>query len=111
MNYSKHYSKLDEDEYTTIRRYKKGRKVGMIEEEILNYRVLQRVRIERIVRMTFNNMTTELLLKDTDCKTRKDAFELLQAFYIKPIDKARERLFVFYLKKIKNYKTYKKEET
>lgn len=104
MRYSKHYSKLDDEEYTTIRRYKKGRKVGDIEEEILNFRVLHRVRIERIIKLAFNDMATDLLLKDTDCKTRKDAFDLLQTFYLKPIDKAKEKLFIFYLKKVKTRK-------
>ncbi|KKK73560.1 hypothetical protein LCGC14_2892620 [marine sediment metagenome] len=100
MRYSKHYSKLDEDEYTTIRRYKKSRIVGKVEEEILNYRVLHRAMIKRIVALAFNFIATDLLLKDTDCQTRQEAFDLIQAFYKKPIDKSKEKLFIFYMKKV-----------
>ncbi len=101
MRYSKHYSKLDDDEYTTIRRYKKGKKVGQVEEEIINFRVVHRVMIKQIKRMTFNNIPTKLLLKDTDCKTREEAYNLIDAFYMKPIDKQKEKLFIFYMKKVK----------
>lgn len=100
MRYSKHYSKLDDAEYTTIRRYKKGKKVGQIEEEIIDFRVIHRVMIKAIKRMPFNAIPTKLLLKDTDCKTREEAFLLIESFYMKPIDKHKEKLFVFYMKKV-----------
>lgn len=104
MNYSKWYSKLGKNEYTTIRRYKKGRKVGGIEKEILSFHVIHKAQIMKIERLTFNDMPTVLLLEDTDCKTRGSAFDLLRAFYMKPIDKAKERLYVFYLKKVNHGK-------
>lgn len=100
MRYSKYYSKLDDDEYTTIRRYKKGKKVGQVEEEIINFRVVHRAMIKQIKRMTFNNMPTKLVLKDTDCNTREEAFLLIDGFYMKPIDKQKEKLFIFYMKKV-----------
>ena len=100
MRYSKYYSKLDDDEYTTIRRYKKKRKVGKVEEEIVNFRVVHRAMIKKIERKTFNNIPTKLLLKDTDCKTRKEAFLLIDGFYMKPIDRQKEKLYIFYMKKV-----------
>lgn len=104
MRYSKHYTKLDKDEYTTIRRYKKTRKVGDIEDEVLNFHFLHKAQIMEIVRQTFNDMSTKLLLEDTDCKTREGAFDLIQAFYGKPIDKEKEKLFIFYLKRVNHGK-------
>jgi len=100
MRYSKHYSKLDEDEYTTIRRYKKKRRVGKVEEETVNFHVIHRAMIKRIERKTFNNIPLKLLLKDTDCKTREEAFLLIDGFYMKPIDKKKEKLYIFYMKKV-----------
>ena len=80
------------------------RKVGDIEKEVLNFHVLHKAQIMKIERLTFNDMPTVLLQKDTDCITREDAFTLLQHFYIKPIDKAKEKLYVFYMMKVNHGK-------
>lgn len=100
MHYSKEYSKLNDWEYTTIRRYGKGRKVGYIVPEYVEGTFSHYVEIKAIFRRIFNEIPLKLLLKDTDCKTRDAAFDLLQAFYPKVIDKKEEKLYIYHLVKV-----------
>ena len=109
MHYKKHYSKLDDNEYTTIRRYGKGRKVGYIIPEVVDSVFSHYVEIKAIFRRTFNNIPLKLLLKDTDCDTREEAFDLLQSFYPKEIDKKKEKLYIYHLIKVKVIKLNGKE--
>jgi len=99
MKYSSNYGKLYKPYYTTIRRYSKG-KMGDFVKEIYPNGV-HSAQILRVERKTLNEITTEFLLADTDCKTRKEAIRLIESFYKKPIDRQREKLYIYYLQKIK----------
>lgn len=100
MHYSKEYSKLNDIEYTTIRRYNKGRKVGYIVPEYVDGTFSHYAEIKALFRRSFNDIPLKLLLKDTDCKNRSAAFDLLQAFYPKDIDKKGEKLYIYHLVKV-----------
>jgi len=97
MKYSKHYSKLDQDKYTTIRRHPKG-KVGDIKLETYpdgsHY-----AEITKIGRQTLKNVSFTFLRSDTDCITRQGAMNLIQSFYDKPIDFEKERFYIYYMEK------------
>jgi len=88
--------------YTTIRRYSKG-KVGDITKEIYpaGSHLAKIIKIER--RALDDIYFTELIF-DTDCDTRGEAYRLFQSFYKKPIDFAKERFFIYYLRKINEVK-------
>lgn len=98
MRYSLNYKKLYKDEYTTIRRYSKGKAGDTVREVYPNGK--HDARIIMVQRKTINGMTEKFLQDDTDCATKQDAIDLLQSFYRKPIDHAKERLYVYYLKRI-----------
>ena len=100
MNYSHAYSKLKLHNYTTIRRYRHGKKIFDVETETLNGKVLHLSEIVGIKIKPLSQITDILLLADTDCKTRKEAYALIQSFYEKPIDFEKENFFIFYLRKI-----------
>lgn len=97
MKYSHNYSKLEQKEYTTIRRYSKG-KVGrgLTETYPGGYHFAQIVKIER---KPLIQVSTELLLKDTDCETREEAIELIQSFYKKPIDYFSEKFYIYHMER------------
>lgn len=99
MIYSKKYPKLLNKEYTTIRRYSHG-KIGKITVETINGFLLHFAKIIKIERKPFIQISTELLLKDTDCRTRKQAFDVLQSFYTKPINPYREKLYIYHLRRL-----------
>jgi len=101
LKYSKHYSKLDLPLHATIRRYLKGRKSGDVVKEIVNGKVLQYSKIVLIERLTVNQMSTDFLLKDTDCTTRIEAIRLLNSFYTNPISLEYEKLYVIHVKVVK----------
>jgi len=99
MKYSHKYSKLSVSNYTTIRRYPKG-KIGDIVLETYpegkHY-----AKIMKIERKALDDIYwTDLLFDTADiCKTRKEAYELLQSFYKKSIDFKNEKFYIYYLKK------------
>ena len=99
MKYSNNYSKLSLEEYTTIRRYSKG-KVGKIVKEDYpdGWHFAKIINVER---KPLIQITTEFLLADTDCKTRENAIELINSFYKKPIDETKEKLYIYHLKRVK----------
>lgn len=99
MKYSKKYSKLLNNKYTTIRRYSKG-KVGKTIVETLNGTILHFAKIIKIERKTFIQISTELLLNDTGCNTRKQAFDLIQSFYKKPINPYKDKLYIYHLRRL-----------
>ncbi|MHA1795254.1 MAG: hypothetical protein ACTSUK_04020 [Promethearchaeota archaeon] len=97
MKYTHSYPKLKKEKYTTIRR-RKFADVGDI--------VLERYPdgqhhaiITKIEKKSFNEIPTLLLLEDTNTKSREEAYDLLNSFYRKPIDK-NEKLYIYHLKKI-----------
>ena len=102
MKYSHNYSKFNTDSYTTIRRYKKGRKVGKVEHETLNDKTLHYSKIVKIESKPLNDIEFQLLLDDTApfAKNREEIFELFQSFYKKPINFHKENFFIFYLRKL-----------
>lgn len=101
MKYSKNYKKLYNERYTTIRRYPQGH-IGDIKRETYP-NGKHNAEIMDIIRMTANGIPTDLLLLDTGCKTREAALNLIQSFYPKRIDRDREKLYIYFMKRI-NYK-------
>jgi len=99
MNYSKNYTKLKKDKYTTIRRYPKG-KVGQHKAEVIKGVFSHWVKIIKIERKTMIQIPTKFLLEDTDCTTRLEATTLIDSFYRKPINPYREKLYIYYLEKV-----------
>ena len=99
MKYSNNYSKLEKNRYTTIRRYSKGKMGKNIRETYP--KGWHFAKIMRIERRSLVQLSTEFLLEDTDCKTRKEAIELINSFYKKPIDENKDKLYVYYLKRVK----------
>lgn len=98
MKYSHNYSKLQKNEYTTIRRYPKG-KIGKIvlEKYPSGYHYAEIIGIER---KSCIQISTPFLLEDTDCLSRHEALDLIQSFYKKPIHYYKEKLYIYHLKKI-----------
>lgn len=101
MKYTHNYSKLDKEEYTTIRRYSKGKVSDIVREVYPNGS--HYARITCLQRLCLVNISTEFLCADTDRHTRIDATTLIQSFYRKPIDPYNERLYIYYLKKVINH--------
>ena len=101
MKYEKFFSKLELEKYTTIRRHLKGRKVGDIEREYVNYKTWY-AKIIKIKQETLAEIPFHLLFND--CKpfaeSRKECYELFQSFYTKTIDFEKEPFFIFYMQKI-----------
>jgi len=96
LKYSHNYSKLDKQEYTTIRRYSKAQ-VGDIVREVYP-KGNHFAKVKRVVRTTLREIPTKLLLEDTDKQTREEALLLIQSFYRKQIG-IDERLYLYYLDK------------
>lgn len=100
MIYSKKYPKLLDNEYTTIRRYSHGKIGKIVAETFNNLFLLHFAKIIKIERKPFIQISTELLIKDTNCNTRKEAFDLLQSFYKKPINPYNEKLYIYHMRKL-----------
>ena len=103
MKYSHKYSKLDKEEYTTIRRYSKG-KAGQLVMETYPGGSHESF-IYKVERKSFNEMSDDFLFNDTDCNNREDVIKLFNSFYKNPI-KNDEKLYVYYLKRM-----YKEDES
>jgi hypothetical protein len=101
MKYSEKYRKLDKEEYTTIRRYSKGKVGDCVKEKYPNG--THNAKIIKIEKMSLSQIPTRLLLEDTDRETREEAIHLIQSFYYKPIDIKKEKIYVYFLRKIKYY--------
>ena len=100
MNYSKHYSKLNKPDYTTIRRYLKGRKVGDIVPEIVNGKILHYAKIIRIQQKVLTRIPDAILFADTDDTYRPLIYSTFQSFYEKPIDFHKDKFYIFTMKKV-----------
>ena len=96
MKYSHNYSKLEKKEYTTIRRYSKGKEGEIIMEDYPNGNHF--AKIMKVERRSLEQISTDFLMKDTDCKTRMEAIDLIQSFYKVPIDE-KEKLYIYYLRR------------
>ncbi len=98
MKYSHQYSKLDKDEYTTIRRYAKGKVGDIVNETYPNGEHL--ATITKVERVALNYIPIYILQLDTDLEEREDIYELFQSFYKKPIDFENERFYKYTLEKL-----------
>ena len=95
--FSKNWSKLQEDEFTTIRKQKyKFRWI----HTVINRATKEEfdVRILSIEEYHLEDIPTDLLLKDTDSSTRKEAIAKIQKFYRKPLTDG-TIFYVHYLKR------------
>ena len=101
MKYSHDYSKLKLDEYTTIRRYPKG-KVGSLQHEY--YPAGQHwARIIEIDRKTLVQTPLGLLQKDTDLETRTEIYRLFQSFYRKKITPFNDKWYIYRMTRVNKY--------
>ena len=107
MKYSHNYAKLDVFNYTTIRRYPKG-KVGDIVKETYP-KGSHYSEIVGIERRALNEVYLTDLLFDTDCDTREEAYRLFQSFYKKIIDFDKDRFYVYFMEKVEGMKCANKK--
>ena len=98
MKYNKHYSKLNQLKYTTIRRYSKGKIGDVILETYPDGQHF--AEIIKTERSTLEDLSDMFLYKDTDFNLRKNVYELIQSFYKKPIDFEKEKFYIYYLEKV-----------
>lgn len=97
MKYSHNYTKLLLNEYTTIRRYPKG-KVGKIVKESYP-KGWHFAKIIKIERSAISRIPISLLQCDTDLLFRDEIYALFQSFYKKPINFDKERFYIYCLKR------------
>ncbi len=97
MKYSKHYTKLDKDEYTTIRRYRKAKNGTVVKETYPDGE--HNALICEMWMTALKNLSLEFLQNDTDKKTRKGAYALIQSFYRKKIDFNKEIFTIYFMRK------------
>jgi len=97
IGFSKWYSKLEKQAFTTIRRYDHY-EVGQV-YLITTTRGAFYARLARKEKQALRDLPTVFLLRDTDCETREEALQLLNSFYRKPISED-EQLTILYLEKI-----------
>lgn len=102
MKYSSDYSKLNRNNYSTIRRYSKG-KVGDIVFETYP-KGKHKARILSIERSALDNIPIQILIADTDLFSRKEIYDLFQSFYKKPIDFAKEKFYIYFLERVNKVK-------
>lgn len=100
MKYSHDYNKLKVSNYTTIRRYPKG-KVGDITLEIYPSGQHE-AKIKKIRRETLEGIPLSVLIADTSplCENRIQVYKLFQSFYRKEIYFSQEKFYVYYLQKV-----------
>lgn len=98
MKYSHNYRKLKKDEYTTIRRYPKG-KIGkrVMETYPGGMHASKIIDIKRIV-LAFTDLF--ILQLDTDLETREEIYALFQSFYRKPIDFENDKFYLYQMRKV-----------
>ena len=97
MKYSHDYAKLRVHNYTTIRRYSKGKVGDIVQETYPSGTHL--AKIVKIERRALDDVYLTELMFDTDCNSRGEAYRLFQSFYKKPIDFKNEKFYIYYLKK------------
>ncbi|MGC9781739.1 MAG: hypothetical protein HZR80_21035 [Candidatus Heimdallarchaeota archaeon] len=97
--FSKNWSKLQEKQFTTIRKRKMA-KIRWI-NKVINRATKEEfdVSCHRIDKLSLQEIPTDLLLKDTDSKTREEAITKIQSFYRKPLTDD-TIFYVHYLEKV-----------
>ena len=100
MKYSKKYTKLNRQRYTTIRRHPKGKRWAIVLETYPGG--MHFAKIIDIRRRTFIQLSLKLLQKDTDCVTKQEAFDLFNSFYKKPINQFSEKLYIYTMQKLRS---------
>lgn len=97
MKYSHNYNKLKKKEYTTIRRYPKG-KVGKRVMEIYpgGMHPSKIIEVKRII-LAFTDLS--ILQLDTDLETREEIYALFQSFYKTTIDFENEKFYLYQMRK------------
>ena len=98
MRYSHKYSKLDMVNYTTIRRYKKCNKGDIVRKTYPGGS--HDAEVKHVQRMTLAEMSIDFLKADTDLDSREDVYNLFNKFYKRQIDIFREKMYVYYLRKV-----------
>jgi len=102
LKFSHLYTKIDDlqsgQTITTIRRRRKSIQIKDCIYVRLNNRYLCIAEIVKIEKKRLKDISTDLLKKDTDKKTRQEAVRLLNSFYRNKITED-EELFIFYLRK------------
>lgn len=96
MQYSHNYTKLKRKEYTTIRRYSKGKLGDIITEVYPNGK--HKAQIIKIERATLESLNLPFLEADTDLLWRNEIYRLFQSFYKKTIDFENEMFYIYYLR-------------
>lgn len=97
MFFSKHYKKLDQKKYTTIRRRKKGVRGETLRVWVKGEGLIHRAKITKTWRQTLATTSTGFLKNDTGCNTREEAIALIQSFYPKPIILEKEKFYFYEL--------------
>ena len=98
MKYSHQYRKLLKDRYTTIRRYAKHKINDIVWENYPNG--THKALITNIIKKPLDDLTERFLVEDTDCLSRKEAYDLFESFYRKPIDFKNEKFTIYFMKRI-----------
>jgi hypothetical protein len=98
MGFSFYYDKLNNKEFTTIRKSRGGRYIG---DDVLcrsSDRPPFVATVMDVKRLSLNEMTTEFLVHDSGKKTREEAIQWLNGFYQYPI-RPDDKLYVFYMRR------------
>lgn len=99
MKYSHNYPKLSMNEYTTIRRYPKG-KIGDIVLEVYPAGKHFAKIVDR-KRVVLANLDLGVLCADTYSHfNRTEVYALFQSFYKKRINFLREMFYMYYMEKV-----------
>jgi hypothetical protein len=96
IKFSKNFSKLDKNKFTTIRRYDKYEEGGLL--KVKTPKTTFEVIVSKKIKKPLGEIDTPFLLKDTDTKTREEALKLINSFYKKPLQD-QEVLTILFLKK------------
>jgi len=79
--FSKNWSKLRQQMFTTLRKSKKAKEGELTKIIIRNISGSFTVRCLLVVKLPLASISSELLCVDTDSKTREEAIAKIQAFY------------------------------
>ena len=98
MKYSHDYSKLNRNNYSTIRRYSKGKVGDIVLEEYP--KGTHKAKILSIERSALDDIPIQILIADTDLFVRKEIYTLFQSFYKKHIDYSNEKFYIYFLERV-----------
>ena len=100
MNYERNVHRIHDDEYITIRLFRKGRKIGDILPECVNGTRLYYAQINDIRRETLENISDKKLAYCTETWTREEAYKKIQSYYSKEINFQKRKFFFFTMQRI-----------